>query len=202
MNNQVLQELYTKKQPELVSYARGIVGDDAEDIVQEAFLEVARLPDVPEGEKAEAVLFQYCKWRAHSHLRKLQRERQILEAELGTVEEDGQERPMVLGDLEEQQSEHGRTPPWPTAVNYDSPEDIVTAAELRDRIRHHAITTCSDTEYAVFLAMVVDDRPQWSVAKEFNMDQATISRTVARVRDAIVTGLKGDGFDGDLGLNV
>jgi RNA polymerase sigma factor (sigma-70 family) len=199
LNNKALQDLYTKKQAELVSYARGIIGDDAEDVVQEAFLEVANLPDVPEGEKAEGVLFTYLKWRVGSHLRKMQHDRQTLEAELGMIEEDGTERPMVLGDLEERQSEHGRTPPWPTAVNYDSPEDIVTAAELRDRIRHHALASCSDTEYAVFLAITVDDKPQWAVAKEFNMDQATISRTVSRVRDAISAGLTEDGFDG---LNV
>lgn len=195
MKRETLQDLYTKKQAEFVAYARGLIGDEAEDVVQDVFVEVSRLPDVPEGEKAEGVLFTYLKWRVHSHLRAQQRDRQVLESALGDIEEDGQERPMVLGDLEEQQSEHGRTPPWPTAVNYDSPEEIVTAAELRDRIRHHALASCSDTEYAVFLAITVDDKPQWAVAKEFSMDQGTISRTVTRVRDAISAGLRADGFD-------
>lgn len=190
-NTTKVEEAYALYSPAMFSYAAGRLGTDHEDVVHDTFMEVMALPQLPDG-GIEGLLIQRLKWRINDALRARQ---EVLECELGMMDDDGQDRPMELGDLEEVQSEHGRSPPWPTAVNYDSPEEIVSANQMRDKIREIAVRTCGDRDYAVFCASMIDQAPQWKVAKEFNMDQATVSRVVARVRQAVADELVLEGYD-------
>jgi RNA polymerase sigma factor (sigma-70 family) len=190
-NENKIKEAYSKYAESLRNYARHRLGpDDAEDVVQDAFMEVMALPDLPEGD-IEGLLMQRLKWRISDAQRA---EAEVLETDLGTMDDDGQERPMELSDLEEAQSHHGSIPPWPSAVDYDSPEEIVTAAQMRDKIREYALEDCGEQAYAVFCASVVDQIPQHRIAKTFRMDQATVSRVTGWVRDTVAARLRDEGF--------
>lgn len=189
-NNKKIEDAYSAYAEGMLAYALHRNCPDHEDVVHDTFLEVMAMPNVPDGD-IEGLLIQRLKWRISDAMRA---SREVLESDLGTVDDDGQERPMDLGDLEDIQSEHGRTPPWPTAVNFDTPEDIVTASQMRDRIRTHATRLCGERDYAVFCAVVIDDVPQSRVAKEFRMDQATVSRIVQNVRDTVGTQLRAEGY--------
>jgi RNA polymerase sigma factor (sigma-70 family) len=185
------EDAYALYSPAMFAYAASKMDGGGEDVVHDTFLEVMALPTLPDGD-IEGLLVQRLKWRIKDALRARQ---EVLECELGSVDDDGQDRPMELGDLEEVQSEHGRSPPWPTAVNYDTPEELVSASQMRDKIREIAVRTCGDNDYAVFCASQIDQMPQWRVAKEFHMDQATVSRVVARVRRAVADELSLEGYD-------
>lgn len=190
MNTKRIEDAYTRYASSMLGYAQSRMDTDAEDVVHEAFMEVMALPELPEGD-IEGLLIQRLKWRISDAQRA---SAEVLETDLGTVDDDGQERPMELADLEEAQSHHGSIPPWPSAVDYDSPEELMTAAQMRDKIREYAVEYCGERAYAVFLAVVVDDRPQGQVARQFHMDQATISRTVNFVRSVLREQLAIDGY--------
>lgn len=190
MNTNRIEDAYTRYASSMLGYAQSRLDNNAEDVVHDAFMEVMALPELPDGD-IEGLLIQRLKWRIADALRV---SAEVLETELGTVDEDGQERPMDLTDLEEAQSHHGSIPPWPSAVDYDSPEELMTAAQMRDKIREYALEYCGERAYAVFLAVVVDARPQEHVARQFHMDQATISRTVNFVRSVLREQLAIDGY--------
>lgn len=172
---------YEKHMDRLVAYAQPIVGDEAEDIAHEAFYEVMDLPELREGEIG-GLLMQRVKWRAADFLR---RREAVLEADLGEVDDDGESmRPMQLDDLEATQLHHGSIPPWPTAIDHDSPEEIVTAAQMRDKIAEVVRDKCGPDDYGMFMA-IADGVDQSRVAKEWRVDQATVSRAVARVRNVV-----------------
>ena len=172
---------YEKHMPALVAYAQTVVGDEAQDVAHDAFLEVMDLPELRDGEIG-GLLMQRCKWRASDFLR---RREAVLEADLGEVDDDADAmRPMQLDDLEATQVHHGCTPPWPTAIDHDSPEEIVNAAQMRDSIASVCKERCNPDDYAMFLS-IADGVDQARVAKEFRVDQGTVSRAVARVRGVV-----------------
>lgn len=172
---------YEQHMPRLVAYAQTVVGDDAEDVAHDAFLEVMDLPELRDGEIG-GLLMQRVKWRAADFLR---RREAVLEADLGEVDDDSDTlRPMQLDDLEATQVHHGSTPPWPTAIEHDSPEEIVNAAQLRDQIAAVCRERCMPDDYGMFLA-IADGVDQVRVAREWRVDQATVSRAVARVRSVV-----------------
>lgn len=172
---------YEKHLPTLVAYAQTLVGDEAEDVAHDAFLEVMDLPELRDGEIG-GLLMQRVKWRATDFLR---RREAVLEADLGEVDDDSDTlRPMQLDDLEATQIHHGSTPPWPTAIDADSPEEIVNAAQLRDQIAAVCRERCMPDDYGMFLA-IADGVEQVRVAREWRVDQATVSRAVARVRSVV-----------------
>jgi DNA-directed RNA polymerase specialized sigma24 family protein len=176
-----MESEYEKHMDNLVAHARGLVGDEAEDIAHEAFYEVMDLPELREGEIG-GLLMQRVKWRAADFLR---RREAVLEADLGEVDDDGESmRPMQLDDLEATQVHHGSVPPWPTAIDHDSPEEIVTAAQMRDKIAQVCKEHCGADDYGMFMA-IADGVDQARVAKEWKVDQATVSRAVARVRNVV-----------------
>lgn len=179
MTSKTRMELeYEQHMPNMVAWAQGVVGDDAEDVAHDAFLEVMGLPELRDGEIG-GLLMQRLKWRATDFAR---RREAVLEADLGEVDDDADTlRPMQLDDLESAQLHHGSTPPWPTAIDHNSPEEIVNAAQLRDAIAAECAEKASAADYGMFLA-VADGVDQARVAKEWKVDQATVSRAVARVR--------------------
>lgn len=184
------EDEYVKNMERMVSYARNYVGDDAEDVAHDAFLEVMALPELP-GDIG-GLLMQRLKWRIMDNTR---RRDAILEADLGDTDDDDELRPMRLDDLESLQVQHGSTPPWPSAVDHDTPEGVVSADQLRNHIRNIAIEQCGDGAWAMFCAVMMDGTDQGRVAREFKVDQTTVSRTVARVRDVVAAQLTSEGFD-------
>ena len=187
-----VERAYAEHMPTLVSYARGVVGDEAEDVAHDAFMEVIGLPDLSDGEIG-GLLMQRLKWRAADFLR---RREALLEADLGDVEDESDDmRPMQLDDLEATQVHHGATPPWPTAIDHDSPEELVNAAQMNALIREVATEQCSAEDYAMFLAVVVDNVRQDRVAREFRVDQGSVSRAVSRVRDTVAQHLEAHGYN-------
>lgn len=189
--NSRIEEAYRLYSDKMLTYASSRVDHGAEDLVHEAFMEVMALPELPDGD-IEGLLIQRLKWRISDAQRA---SAEVLECELGSVEEDGAERPMDLSDLEEAQTHHGSIPPWPGAIDYDTPEQIVTAAQMRDLIRQVAVDYCGQQAYSVFLAASIDGVPQAQIAKVFRMDQATVSRTVNFVRSVLLEHLAIDGYE-------
>jgi RNA polymerase sigma factor (sigma-70 family) len=176
-----MESEYEKHMPALVAYAQGVVGDDAQDVAHDAFLEVMTLPDLPDGEIG-GLLMQRTKWRASDFAR---RKEAVLEADLGETDDDSDTlRPMQLEDLEAAQVHHGAIPPWPSAIEHDTPEEIVNAAQMRDEVMRVILSYCSQQDYSMFMCMA-DGMSQARIAKEFNVDQTTVSRAIARVRDTI-----------------
>lgn len=175
----------------MVNYARSRVGDAASDCVQEAIIKVAGLPNPPLGD-IEGLLMLALKWACANEQRR-RTEVEVLESELGTIDDDGEERLMELSDLEVQDS--SPPPAWPSAVDHVTPEDEAGAAQLRNRIAYYGRTICGDRDYAIFCAVVMDQVPQWKVAREHDINQASVSRIVNHVRHAIADKLKGEGYD-------
>lgn len=175
----------------LLGVASDIVGpEEAEDVVHDAFLEVMALPELPSG-RIGGLLVQRVRWRALDVLRA---RGEVLEADLGEVEDDGVMRVMQLEDLESVQMHHGSTPPWPSAVDHDNPEDIMSANQMRDKIREYATAACGEAEWGMFCAVTMDGASQVRVAREFRVDQATVSRAVDRVRYEVQRMLQAEGY--------
>lgn len=189
-NNPRYEVEYARHMERMVSYARNFVGDDAEDVAHDAFMEVMALPELPPD--IGGLLTQRLKWRMMDVTRKRDA---VLECDLGDTDDDDGLRPMQLDDLESVQMQHGSTPPWPSAVDNDTPEGMVGADQLRDHIRSIARTHCGDDGWAMFCAVMMDGVDQARVAKEFRVDQTTVSRTVARVRDVVANQLTAEGYD-------
>lgn len=189
-NNPRYEDEYAKHMDRLVSYAQAYVGDDAPDVAHDAFMEVMALPELP-GDIG-GLLMQRLKWRMMDTNR---RREAILECDLGDTEDEDELRPMRLDDLEALQVQHGSTPPWPSAVDHDTPEGAVSADQLRDHIRRIAIEGCGQDGWAMFCAVMMDGTDQARVAREFKVDQTTVSRTVARVREVVANQLIAEGYD-------
>jgi RNA polymerase sigma factor (sigma-70 family) len=168
------------------------LGDDGEDVVQDVIVEVLALRNPPAN--IEGLLFQYLRWRINDRLRDMGQTVEILEADLGETEEDGELRPTQLTDLEDISAAQGGVPPWPTAVDPVTPEHAVLAAEMRDLVTRIAHEYVGERDYAIFLSVTQDELPQWKVAKEFDIDQATVSRTVERVRRVMAENLRNMGY--------
>jgi RNA polymerase sigma factor (sigma-70 family) len=189
----------TKYEKELVAFlptmykmAKDALVDDHEDVVSETIMEVISLPDPPVN--VQGLLFQYLRWRINDKLREMGQTVEVLEADLGDIEEDGELRPTQLADLEDISAAQGGIPPWPTAVDPVTPEHAALAGEMRDivtRIAHEAV---GERDFAIFLSVTQDELPQWKVAKEFDIDQATVSRTVERVRRIMADNLRQAGY--------
>lgn len=195
LNNKKLAEVFEAYRPQMVKIATDMIGeDDAEDVVQEACAEVLTLPE--SAANPEGLLFQYLRWRCTDILRARSGvDVIVLEADLGDVDDDGETRPATLSDLEDLSAAQGGIPPWPTAIDPVTPEHTAMANEVRDIVRDIALSTVGERDYAIFLAVAEDDMPQWKVAKEFDIDQATVSRTVERVRSLMRNKLKEAGYD-------
>jgi RNA polymerase sigma factor (sigma-70 family) len=178
--------------PTMVKAAVEALGDDGEDVVQDVILEVLSLRNPPEN--IEGLLFQYLRWRINDRIREAGQTVEILEADLGEVEEDGELRPAQLADLEDISAAQGGIPPWPTAVDPITPEHAALASEMRAIVNQIAVTAVGERDYAIFLAVSQDELPQWKVAKEFDIDQATVSRTVDRVRRVMAEQLRQAGY--------
>ena len=69
------------------------------------------------------------------------------------------------------------------------PQEIVTAADLRDKVNRRIKELVSDVDFAVFLLATVDEIPYRRIAKEFHMSKSAVARTVARVRTTLQVGL-------------
>lgn len=176
-----MESEYEKHIGALVAYAQTVVGDEAEDVAHDAFMEVMDLPNLSEGEIG-GLLMQRVKWRAADHAR---RREAVLESDLGDTDDDSDGmRTMQLEDLEVAQAHHGAIPPWPSAIHHDTPEDIVNAAQLRDEVMRVILENCSTEDYSMFMCMT-DGMSQARIAKEFKVDQATVSRAIGRVRATI-----------------
>lgn len=194
-SNERYTELYKKHVPQLVNYARGAAVDEAEDVVHETFMEVMALPTLSEGELG-GLLMQRLKWRITDHLR---RRREFLAEDvplpMSTVDGmEGVEFGTPLEYLETVQLDR-TTPAWPSVIDYDTPEALVSADQLRDRIRDIATEAHGREAYSMFCAVMIDGETQARVAKEFRVDQTTVSRTVARVRASVRDTLLAEGYD-------
>jgi RNA polymerase sigma factor (sigma-70 family) len=198
VSNARYTEAYNLHVPQMICVARLSVDADAEDVVHETFMEVMALPTVPEGDIG-GLLMQRLKWRLTDFHRQ---KRETLESDLripriqgGTDSEDRElSGPLTLADLEAANFERD-TPAWPSAIDYDTPEAIVSADQLRNRIRDIATEAHGAEAYAMFCAVMIDGETQARVAKEFRVDQTTVSRTVARVREAVRSSLIAEGYD-------
>lgn len=180
-----LERAFLATRKDLIDYATRWVGaQDAEDVVHDAYAEVAGLQYRPANSRA--VLRIYTGWRVRDHLRARQEAFVVLESDLPEVEEDGELRTAELSDLESLSSVAGGPPAWPTAIDPVTPEHVATASELRGVIRDTVVNAFGDRAYAMFLAVMEDGLSQGRVAKEFGVDQATVSRTVASVHELLV----------------
>lgn len=70
------------------------------------------------------------------------------------------------------------------------PQEIVTAADARDKMNRRIRGLVSDEDFAVFLLATVDEVPYRRLAKEFHTSKSAIARTVARVRTTLQVGLE------------
>lgn len=193
-NNERYTELYNKHVGQMVSYARNAAIDEAEDVVHDTFMEVMALTDLPEGEVG-GLLMQRLKWRITDLMRK--RAREFSEGDLllpYPTDEAGEEILTPMAMLELMQTSR-TTPAWPYIVEHTTPEDLVSANQLRDHIRDIATAEFGDEAWAIFCAVTIDGVEQARVAKEFRMDQSTVSRTVDRVRTAVQAKLIEEGYD-------
>jgi RNA polymerase sigma factor (sigma-70 family) len=165
---------------------------DADDVVQEAVLSLAKRVEA-DGVEAEvnwlALFLRYTQWAGLDWLKK---QREIAHFEGTALEPDGPSS----GDgrfVSEADEDGGRltspdrhTPAWPTAIERTTPEDIVTAAQLRDLIREIAVQHHGARDYAIFCAVVMDGIGQARVAKEHEMSQGRISQVVQDVRGTLM----------------
>lgn len=166
--------------------AANLVGQqDADDVVQDAILAIAGRAD-REGVDEEinwlALFLRYTQWAGLDWLKKRD------EIEAHEVEGAGLLAPE--GDSDEDLAErsyvqHRTTPAWPTAIEQTTPEDIVTAAQLRDLIREIAVTRHGPRAYAVFGAVVMDGESQGKVAREHDLTQSRVSQIVNDVRETL-----------------
>jgi RNA polymerase sigma factor (sigma-70 family) len=195
VSNARYTEAYGKHTPQMIAYARDAAVDEAEDVVHDTFMEVMALPSVPDGDIG-GLLMQRLKWRIVDLIRK--RKELMMEDQPLMQETNGHdEGEYVGGALEriELMQMDRTTPAWPSVIDWNTPEDIVSAEQLREHIREIATEACGAEAYAMFCAVTIDGVHQERVAKEFRVSQATVSRNVTRVRDEVQQVLLAEGYD-------
>lgn len=74
--------------------------------------------------------------------------------------------------------------PWSAACTV-TPEDIVTAADLRNYLTNLGLARVGPEKWAVFLAVSNDGQDPWRVAKEFGRTVRYITDSVAEVRTVL-----------------
>lgn len=193
--------------------ASNMVGDqDADDVVQDAILAICGKVDrdgIDEEINWLAILLTYTRWAG---LDWLKQRREIQEHEISAEDlslprlgyDPGTD--LSLGDAGPAATsgealatlasvQHRTTPAWPTAIEYTTPEDNVTAAELRDLIREIAVARHGARDYAIFLAVVMDGKSQEEVARTHDITQSAVSRIVMHVRTTLAGELANLGYN-------
>lgn len=151
----------------------GVRPDDAEDILQDTFAAVSGLESV---HNVGGALWTVARNKCVDRLREYREAIEVIESDLGhtTDEEQGKERPMELEDIEALGHHNS---PW-RAIDEDSPQEIVTAADLRDFI-FKVGNKQSPRNFAIYLAVRQDGRKLGEVAREFELDVRTIGRILS-----------------------
>lgn len=176
-----------------IRVASNMVGEQAaDDVVQEAMLAITtkvQRDGVDPELNWEALLIRYTQWAALDWL-KHQKELEHFE---GTeyIEDSDSAGP----DADLTQYEDRSTPAWPTAIERDTPEHIVTAADLRDLVREIAVAAHGARDYAIFMAHAEDGKSQAELAAEFKLSQQAVSRIILVVRTTLAMELARLGYN-------
>lgn len=162
---------------------------DAEDAASNAILYVqGRGSHGWRGDSLMALLNRAVDYMVFAQLR--QRNKEVLSCDRGDDSDEDFEFPEDLEGMEERRLQEGVPQhEYLTAVETTTPEDIVLAENLRQRLERIGRDACGDRAWEIYAAHILHDEAQTSLAERYELSQQRVSQIITDVANSIRKGL-------------